>query len=38
MKRLEARVNIIPLIAKGDTFTTSELKHFKKKIIEKNRI
>lgn len=31
-------MNIIPVIAKGDTFTTAELKFFKKKIIEKNKI
>ncbi len=37
MKRIESMINIIPVIAKGDTFTTSELKQLKRKIEEKRK-
>jgi septin family protein len=30
MKKLQERVNVIPIIAKADTMTTSELLEFKK--------
>lgn len=41
MKKLHDRVNIIPVIAKADTLTVSELSHFKSQItkeIEENGI
>ena len=34
MKRLHDRVNIIPVIAKADTLTSDELRHFKKTIMQ----
>lgn len=34
MKKLDKKVNIIPVIAKADTIAKSELKQFKDKIIE----
>ncbi|VDK32816.1 unnamed protein product [Gongylonema pulchrum] len=34
MKKLHDRVNVIPVIAKADTLTESELSHFKKQIIK----
>ena len=37
MKNIENITNIIPIIAKGDTFTTSELREFKKNINLKLR-
>jgi septin 3/9/12 len=32
MKRLQGVVNIVPLIAKADTFTPEELVHFKQRV------
>ncbi|EPQ60898.1 Septin [Gloeophyllum trabeum ATCC 11539] len=34
MRRLSPRVNVIPVIGKADSFTPSELKGFKKRIME----
>ncbi|VDK89635.1 unnamed protein product [Onchocerca ochengi] len=34
MKKLHDRVNVIPVIAKADTLTVSELAHFKNQIIK----
>jgi cell division control protein 11 len=34
MKRLSARVNIIPVIAKGDSLSPAELKTFKQRVME----
>ncbi|PLW04946.1 hypothetical protein PCASD_24395, partial [Puccinia coronata f. sp. avenae] len=34
MKRLSPRVNVIPVIGKADTFTPSELKGFKERIMQ----
>uniref|UniRef100_A0A915PFU7 Septin n=1 Tax=Setaria digitata TaxID=48799 RepID=A0A915PFU7_9BILA len=34
MKKLHDRVNVIPVIAKADTLTVSELSHFKNQIIK----
>ncbi|KAL1919614.1 uncharacterized protein VTP21DRAFT_1545 [Calcarisporiella thermophila] len=34
MRRLSPRVNVIPVIGKADTFTPSELKEFKKRVME----
>jgi len=34
MKRLDDRVNIIPVIAKSDTLTSEELRLFKKSIMQ----
>lgn len=33
MKKLHDRVNVIPVIAKADTLTVSELSHFKSQVI-----
>lgn len=32
MQQLQERVNIIPVIAKADSFTTAELVHFKARV------
>lgn len=32
MKKLHDRVNVIPVIAKADTLTVSELSHFKNRV------
>ena len=37
MKKIENITNIIPIVAKGDTFTTRQIKEFKKKIFERNK-
>lgn len=34
MRRLSPRVNVIPVIGKADSFTPSELKGFKKRVME----
>lgn len=34
MQRLAARVNIIPVVGKSDTLTPSELRAFKKRVME----
>ena len=34
MRRLAPRVNVIPVIGKSDTLTPSELRDFKKRIME----
>jgi len=34
MRRLSPRVNVIPVIGKADTFTPTELRDFKKRIME----
>lgn len=37
MKQLQSRVNLIPVIAKSDTLTTSEIKKLKEKILDDAR-
>lgn len=34
MRRLSSRVNVIPVIGKSDSLTPSELRDFKKRIME----
>lgn len=34
MRRLSPRVNVIPVVGKADSLTPSELKGFKKRIME----
>lgn len=38
MKKIENITNIIPVIAKGDTYSTREIREFKKKVFEKNKL
>ena len=38
MKRLSARVNLVPVIAKSDTMTEDEIKSFKTRVIQRRTI
>ena len=34
MKKLHKKVNLVPVIAKADSFTTSELSRFKAQVLQ----
>jgi septin family protein len=38
MQKMAAITNLIPIIAKSDTYTTTEIREFKRRIVERSKI